>query len=88
MEDLIVFDCNHKDSAGLLLEGQTKTFGKELNFRGYFSEPNSFVRTVWFNTSLFNKSNLCSLIMSRASMCLCIIYMLDLMTASETKPPA
>lgn len=26
--------------------------------------------------------------MSQASICLCIIYMLDLMTASETKPQA
>lgn len=65
-----------------------KNFGKELNFRGYISQLWRLVRTVWFNTSSFSKSNVCSLIMSQASMCLCIIYMLDLMTASETKPQA
>lgn len=52
----------------------TKTFEKEVNFRAYFSGLWRFVRTVWFNTTLFNKSNGCSLITSQASMCLCIIY--------------
>lgn len=94
MEDWIFFDCNHKDAGSLLLEiqdrnyGADKNFGKELYFRGYFSPTWPLVRTIWFNTSSFNKSNVCSLIVSQASMCLCIIYMLDLITASETKPQA
>lgn len=62
MEDWIVFDCNHNNAGGLLLEVQDqiyrsdKNFEKELNFRGYISQPWRLVRTVWFDTSSFNKS--------------------------------